>query len=82
MFRSNYDEPSLLVIADYSQKEIGPHLPRMAQACLNSAYFLYDGKFYEQSDRAGMGFPLSLIANHSVHHGDGEEVIFILRCEN
>ena len=38
------------------------HLAQMAQACLNSVYFLYDEKFYEQTDGATMGSPLPLVA--------------------
>ena len=40
-------------------KLLDPHLAQMAQACLNSTYFLYSGKFCEQTDEAVTAPPLS-----------------------
>ena len=36
----------------------------LLEFCLNSTYFMFQGKYYEQLERAGMGSPISpIVAN-------------------
>ena len=45
------------------------HLIELVELCLGSTYFEFQGRFYEQSDGAAMGSPLSpVIANMNMEH--------------